>query len=323
MPQLNTRAIQMKKSAKKSNNDPRQYAKTGYVTQRSRMNKKDTSLMQKATEFSTEFTRPLVPRPHLLPLAPPKTAENGKQPSTLGSPRSRDNQSRQRPQAFAQTVRQRDFGSREDSRSVYDNSKIFGTSVFSSKRQTLQGLSTSAENEASYSLKVTRAKILPEKQEEQELMAYISNQRAVLPALRDIIDKQIEDLQPAGEGLEGDTSLSDQKQNKSMFQYDLLLDRMQRDRNIDSKVAGGLSDLSQNPLNIQEPGENSKGDYVSTMSATKANYRNNQKLNTNSLMLGVGVQYKTKQQQERNLMSKRKASVPLSQTTKINMFKAK
>lgn len=106
-------------------------------------------------------------------------------------------------------------------------------------------------------------------------MAYISNQRAVLPALQDIIDKQIEDLQPAGEGLEGDTSLSDQKQNKSMFQYDLLLDRMQRDRNIDSKVAGGLSDLTQNPLNIQEPGENSKGDYVSSISATKANYRNN------------------------------------------------
>ena len=98
---------------------------------------------------------------------------------------------------------------------------------------------------------------------------------------------------------------------------------MQRDRNTDTKVAGGLSDLAQNPLNIQEPGATAKGDFVSSVSSSKANYRNNQRLNTNSLMLGVGVQNKTKQQLDKNLMSKRKASVPLAHTSKINMLKVK
>ena len=40
-------------------------------------------------------------------------------------------------------------------------------------------------------------------------------------------------------------------------------------------------------------------------------------------MLGVGVQNKTKNPLEKNLMSKRKASVPLTQTSKFNMFKVK
>jgi hypothetical protein len=39
-------------------------------------------------------------------------------------------------------------------------------------------------------------------------MAYISNQRAVLPALRDIMDKQIDENNSGGEGNETETSVS-------------------------------------------------------------------------------------------------------------------
>ena len=53
-------------------------------------------------------------------------------------------------------------------------------------------------------------------------MRFINNQTAVLPALKDIVQKK------------GDAS------SKTHFQYDLLLDRMNRSRDGNTRVAGGI-----------------------------------------------------------------------------------
>jgi hypothetical protein len=158
---------------------------------------------------------------------------------------------------------------------------------------------------------VTRTKKLPEKVEEQEFMAYLSNKRAVLPALKDIMDKQIDENIGGAPEAEHDGLKSQSKQDPNQFQYEMMLERGRMEKDLESKVAGGINDK-------RILGFENESKSISTASGV----RKNQIFNNNALMHGVGVRKQSKLETEA-VLSKRKASVPLSQTAKLNMFKIK
>jgi hypothetical protein len=114
-------------------------------------------------------------------------------------------------------------------------------------------------------------------------MKFINNQTAVLPALKEIVDNKI----------------SDQNANsKNHFQYDLLLDRMNRSRESNTRVAGGIDSVPQ----------------------TVSTFRRNQIFNDQALMQGVTVK-KNFSKRKASMQNQRASTLEFGQNLRITIKK--